>query len=292
MIKNTIKYLISVIIILIVSILPNKFIAINSFADSLNNIYFLDTKENGDSIIIQSRDKFALIDTGEDLESNAQLIANKLKDLGTNHLDYFIMSHAHSDHIGAFSRLSELITIDKFIGMDLGIDKDTDLSDHKNHPFYDKSNNTWKVPLIEVMDDNYDNNGTVEENWRADYYYQKMLISLSMHGIEKEDKERFIVPKENQSIKIGDFTLIFNNTFEKLDDIPEIKTDFNNSSTWITLSNGQSKIAFTGDIDQTRGNYIVNKFPHTNNVDLYKVSHHGLSKNTSYNIAEKLNPII
>ena len=67
MIKNTIKYLISVIIILIVSILPNKFIAINSFADSLNNIYFLDTKENGDSIIIQSRDKFALIDTGEDL---------------------------------------------------------------------------------------------------------------------------------------------------------------------------------------------------------------------------------
>lgn len=51
------------------------------------------------------------------------------------------MSHAHSDHIGAFSRLSELITINKFIGMYLYMNKDTDLSDHKNHPFYNKSNN-------------------------------------------------------------------------------------------------------------------------------------------------------
>ncbi|WP_270940982.1 MBL fold metallo-hydrolase [Romboutsia lituseburensis] len=258
----------------------------NIFADK---VHFLNTKGYGDATIIQSNGKFALIDCGEDIEENATEIANYLKKLGTDKVDYFIMSHAHSDHIGAFLELSKLIKIDRFVGMDLGIETDTDLDDKKNHPFYDKNKEEWKVPLIEVEDTDYNQDGIVENDWKTDYYYQQLLIGLKNQGIKKRDKEKFIVPEESDQIKLGDYTLQFNNTFKDLDEILSAKRDFNGTSTWITLTKGNSKIALTGDINKEEGDKVVNNYPETNDVDLYKIAHHSLN-NTSENMVEKLKP--
>lgn len=258
----------------------------NIFSDK---IHFLNTKGYGDATIIQSNGKFALIDCGEDIEENATEIADYLKKLGTNKVDYFIMSHAHSDHIGSFFELSKLIKIDRFVGMDLGIETDTDLDDKENHPFYDKNKEEWKVPLVEVEDSDYDHDGIVETDWKTDYYYQQLLIGLKNQGISKGDKDKFIVPEESDKIRLGDYILQFNNTFKDLDEIPSANRDFNGTSTWITLTKGNSKIALTGDINKEEGDKVVNNYPETNDVDLYKIAHHSLN-NTSENMVEKLKP--
>ena len=276
-IKN---YVVSILVIIITFCTSNSYAEKNS-----DKIHFLETEGYGDTIILQSNGKFALVDCGEDIESNAILINNYLRSLGATKIDYFIMSHAHSDHIGGFEKLSELIKINKFIGMDLGIDKNSVLRNKSGepikmlHPFYDKKNNTWRVPEKEVY------------SWDTDIYYQKLIKSLSKQGIEKSDKSKFIIPKENETIKIGNYTLKFNNTFSKLEDISEIKEDFNSSSTWITIYKDDIKIVLSGDITSTRGDYIVDKY-NIKDVDLYKIAHHCHTGNTSENMIKKMNPKI
>lgn len=278
--KKIKKYIISIFTILIILYSSNY-----SAAENFDKIHFLETEGCGDAIILQSNGKFALVDCGEDFESNAILINNYLRSLGATKLDYFIMTHAHSDHIGGFEKLSKLIGIDKFIGMDLGIDKNSILRNSLGepiksvHPFYDKKNNSWMVPEIEV------------NSWKTDIYYQKLIISLANQGIEKDDPSRFIVPKEGSTIKIGNYTLEFNNTFSTLKDIPEIKNNFNASSTWINIYKDDVKIVLSGDIIGSIGDYIVDKY-NIENVDLYKIAHHCNTENTTENMIRKMNPKI
>ena len=84
-------------------------------------IYFpyLDTEEtddalHGDCAILVSPDgKTMMIDAGHPLTQNKLLTF--LKQLGITHIDYFVMSHPHKDHVGGFPYIADHIGFSEII---------------------------------------------------------------------------------------------------------------------------------------------------------------------------------
>ncbi|HHT81440.1 MAG TPA: MBL fold metallo-hydrolase [Spirochaetales bacterium] len=83
------------------------------------NIYFLDlgvdefaTDKSGDAtILIAPEGEVMLIDSGHP-QCGSQVI-EALNKLGVDHIDYFVASHPHIDHIGAFPQIAEAFSIGK-----------------------------------------------------------------------------------------------------------------------------------------------------------------------------------
>lgn len=63
----------------------------------------------GDAVLFEQDGHFALLDTGEG-QMRAQLLAY-LEKLGVTHLDYLIISHLHTDHMGAAYAVFEELTV-------------------------------------------------------------------------------------------------------------------------------------------------------------------------------------
>lgn len=72
-----------------------------------DSVIFLNVGE-GDATLIKSNGRFALIDTGDGFSVD---IINKLKDYGVAGLDALILTHWHSDHIGAAVKILEEFTV-------------------------------------------------------------------------------------------------------------------------------------------------------------------------------------
>lgn len=66
-----------------------------------------------DSILIQSKSKNILIDTGE--KSGKDKLIDKLKDLQVIEIDYLILTHPDKDHIGGASYIVENFNVDMVI---------------------------------------------------------------------------------------------------------------------------------------------------------------------------------
>lgn len=71
----------------------------------------------GDSILIVSGDKSALIDTG--IKSYSDNIYNKLRDKGIKKLDFLLITHNHSDHMGGIVELTNDTRVKNLILPDL-----------------------------------------------------------------------------------------------------------------------------------------------------------------------------
>ncbi len=76
------------------------------------SVHFLDVGQ-GDCTIIQSKDGVILIDSGE--EDKAQTVINYLNNLGVESLDYCIVTHPHSDHMGSMSKVISEFSVEKLI---------------------------------------------------------------------------------------------------------------------------------------------------------------------------------
>ncbi|MDR1754414.1 MAG: MBL fold metallo-hydrolase [Eubacterium sp.] len=67
-------------------------------------VHFIDV-DQGDCQLIQTRKYSVLIDTGE--EKYAERVINYLKAQDIDTLDYVILTHPHSDHIGGFGKIAD-----------------------------------------------------------------------------------------------------------------------------------------------------------------------------------------
>ena len=91
-------------------------------------IYFLDlevdefaTDKSGDAtILIAPEGEVMLIDCGHP-QCGAQVI-EALRRLGVDHIDYFVASHPHIDHIGSFPQIAEAFPITKVFRSSLDYD--------------------------------------------------------------------------------------------------------------------------------------------------------------------------
>lgn len=77
------------------------------------SVHFVDVGQGDCTIIYSPKNGVAVIDTGE--SDKAQTVINYLRSLGVEKLDYCVMTHPHSDHMGSMAKvLSEFYT-DKLI---------------------------------------------------------------------------------------------------------------------------------------------------------------------------------
>ncbi len=82
---------------------------------SLMSVSFIDVGQ-GDCELIQCSGVNILIDGGE--AATADFVVSELKSKGVEKLDLYIISHPHSDHMGAASKIIDSFTVDKFVTTD------------------------------------------------------------------------------------------------------------------------------------------------------------------------------
>ena len=76
------------------------------------SVHFVDVGQ-GDCTIIQSKDGVILIDSGE--ADKSQTVINYLRNLGVETLDYCIVTHPHTDHIGSMAAVISEFRAEKLI---------------------------------------------------------------------------------------------------------------------------------------------------------------------------------
>lgn len=82
-------------------------IELNSFKKKKNIIHFIKCW-NGDSILIESNNNYGLIDAPIKYNNNFNhnIVLNYLKSIKIKKLDFIIVTHTHTDHIGGISEIS------------------------------------------------------------------------------------------------------------------------------------------------------------------------------------------
>lgn len=75
-------------------------------------VHFVDVGQ-GDCAVVESDGKYMLIDSGE--SDKAQTVINYLNNMGVESLDYCIVTHPHSDHMGSMAQVMEEFPVDTMI---------------------------------------------------------------------------------------------------------------------------------------------------------------------------------
>ena len=74
-----------------------------------NAFYFLNVGAGTEAFILQDQGHFGLIDAS--YNSRAPFIINQLKKLGAEELDFLIITHAHLDHMGGYSKIMSSMNV-------------------------------------------------------------------------------------------------------------------------------------------------------------------------------------
>ena len=90
-------------------------------------VYFLDVEGGASTLLVTPAGESVLIDAGygqREGRDPARVMA-AMRDAGVDHLDFFIATHLHNDHVGGLPELAEKVRIGTFVdyGEPLGIDR-------------------------------------------------------------------------------------------------------------------------------------------------------------------------
>lgn len=110
-------------------------------------IRLLQTEKDADCIIISGGENAIMIDTGE--KTDAKMIVNELEQAGITTLDYLILSHPDSDHIGGALEILSSISVLKVIEPHFyeekkELDELSDYCKQKGIPIFYPTH-TWRV---------------------------------------------------------------------------------------------------------------------------------------------------
>ena len=132
--KRTYKYIIPIVILFAILINSFSFDGTTSMAANADEmqVHFIDVGQ-GDSTLITCGGHAMLIDAGDDSKGTA--IQNYLQKQKITKLDYLVLTHPDSDHIGGAPVVSTKFSIDKVFVSN-----------------YEKDNKTYQK-LIQALDD-------------------------------------------------------------------------------------------------------------------------------------------
>lgn len=227
-------------------------------------IHFLPTGSS-DCILLQSGDKFALVDCAEDNDNPRNfeaLVAKGWEDEileylknnaadkdGKVHLDFVIGTHSHSDHIGGF----DTIIADKDVEIGRAYLKE-----------YDES----KIDEMEVRE------------WDNKEVYQQMVDALNKKNVP------IISDIIETEFKLGNFNIkLFNTEY----DTSGNKVGENDNAIGTLVEKAGVKVFLAADIDNKSGD--ENKIgPELGKINVLKVGHHSYSGSTTTNWLKTLDP--
>lgn len=243
-----------------------------------NKIHFINVQEGGsDAIILESNGHFAMVDTGEDYDfpdgSDSRYpwregietsykhvltdrVFRRLKELGVQKLDFILVTHTHSDHIGNVDELLSTYPVDR-------------------------------VYLKKYSDNRITNS---ERLWDNLYGYDKVLQTAAEKGVSVIQN----ITQGDAHFQFGDMDIQLYNYENETDSSGELKKiwdDNSNSLISVVKVNGK-KIYLGGDLDNVHG--AEDKYgPLIGKVDLMKFNHHLDTKNSNTkNFIKNLSPEI
>ena len=217
-------------------------------------VHFIKLNNFGESILVQFDNKNILVDFGQ--VTDKETIVSYLRKNNVFKLDYIIITHYHSDHIGSLEYVLNNMDISECVAY------------LPCEPNFDKFNNNgaqFKSATLEVYD------------------------ILNNKNIEK------IFPSENQIINLGEINLKFNNCnlsyFESYyNTVSEYatngETDYNNFSLVTTLIHDDVKVLLPSDINIPAQEKIIDSLDKCN---VYKTEHHSTNTLVSESFLNRVN---
>lgn len=244
-------------------------------AGGKTRIHFICLGGSSDAILLESNGHFGMVDSGEDTdypdgldsrypfrsgivtgEGYEQTVIRYLKKLGVKKLDFYIGTHAHSDHIGSGDEILEVFP-------------------------------TKRLYLRKYSDENISNPYAL---WDNQYCYDTLVAAAKKHGtriIQNFSK------KSNRIIRLGDMEIeIMNEKIRKnASGQPIPQKDDNNNSLGVKVT-AYGKTAFLGgDMNNSSPERDESKIARQlKSVDLLKLNHHGYSGSNSNSYLKKLKP--
>ena len=243
-----------------------------------NKIHFINVHEGGsDAIILESNGHFAMVDTGEDYDfpdgSDSRYpwrqginttykhvltdrVFRRLKELGVQKLDFILVTHTHSDHIGNADELLSTYPVDRV---------------------YLKKYSDNRITKPKRLWDNL-------------YGYDKVLQTAAEKGVSVIQN----ITQGDAHFQFGDMDIqLYNyeNEYDENGNLKPVWDDNSNSLISVVKVNGK-KIYLGGDLDNVHGaedkyGSLIGK------VDLMKFNHHLDTKNSNTkNFIRNLSPEI
>ena len=274
--------------------------------------------QSSDAILVESNGHFGLIDAsnkGGDSQygikikdsASGRAVVNYLMAAGVTHLDFILVTHAHSDHLGgvqdvANARLIENVT---------STSQRTDYNDSDGSSFERQPDTKTKKNKISLIDSNttyifkgYTKNYEEEHFFKTDQYFEKAKKSVKGSNYLRVDKpsaaalKKLGATKEKHgngnlddtiSFQFQDFKIQLYNLYSRSNE------DENANSIVTYIEKNGTKTVLMADLDVYRkteqqiAKYIKRKH---GSIDVLKVGHHGFQRSTSKELLEALNPKI
>jgi competence protein ComEC len=270
--RFSIKRLVMIIIILVILLTSLFFVPFFNYVINPNyensikldddlKVNFVDVGQ-GDGIIISLPDgKTMIIDTGDNKSSNRFL--DHLSKIANNKIvDYLILTHSDTDHIGKSSKVLEEYDVKNIYRPNQYLDSDIDEKPSTSYGLVSLDNYIFRE-LVENIND--------EKKNGANVFVNKAGIIIESKNLENNYKFTFLSPNLDNYDEINDFSPI------------------------ILLEYRTNKIIFTGDATDTNEAEVINYYNNISpscslNIDLLKVAHHGSNYSTSDDFLKLLSP--
>lgn len=244
-------------------------------AGNRTRIHFICLGGSSDAILLESNGHFGMVDSGEDTdypdgsdprypfrsgivtgEGYEQTVIRYLKKVGVKKLDFYIGTHAHSDHIGSGDEILEAFP-------------------------------TKRLYLRKYSDENISNPYAL---WDNQYCYDTLMAAAKENGTKLIQN---FSKKSNRIFRLGDMEIeIMNEKVRKNASgtlIPQ--KDDNNNSLGVKVT-AYGKTAFLGgDINNSSPERDESKIAkQLKSVDLLKLNHHGYTGSNSDTYLKTLKP--
>jgi len=248
---------------------PDDFVA----SDGNLQIRYLDIGQ-GDCILVQLPDgKTMLIDAGKNNNATETKILNTLDELGIDTIDYGILTHTDSDHIG---------------GMDAVIESDAVTFKNVYMPLIKSSK--YKPELVEnwYAEAKTSYLSEISKNEPAGFEIGEITTQVYADVVKAIDEEGCNVFFSFEGMKITNATneYVFDfylPGYEQYDEDFNTAFEKNNVSPIMILKFNGKKIMFTGDCDDAESFFLSDVLAKgiDADVDVLKVAHHGGQDSTS-----------
>lgn len=250
----------------------------DAFVQSDGNlqIRFLDVGQ-GDCILVQLPDgKNMLIDAGKNNSETEDKIIDTLVDMGVTTIDYGVLTHTDSDHVGGMDAViaSDEIT---FKTMYMPLVKSKSANDKVEEWFASATYLPQAPAGFEIQ--------TIDTNVYRDF----------MDALVAEEGCEVVFSYAGQQIggeEEGYIIDFYNPTYTEYAKLSTAKQK-NNVSPIMILRFNDKKIMFTGDCDDAESNFIETAVKGDRSycdVDVLKVAHHGGRESTSANFLDVAKP--